>query len=70
MKQLRRRTLLFFLILFGAFSIIFYYISSNTFIQQAMDQQGEDLQAQLLTLQSQVDGRVETQEDLPNSTKV
>ncbi|MFL2076290.1 two-component system histidine kinase PnpS [Marinilactibacillus psychrotolerans] len=65
MKQLRRRILLFFLILFGAFSIIFYYISSNTFIQQAMDQQGEDLQAQLLTLQSQVDGRVETQEDLP-----
>lgn len=65
MKQLRRRILLFFLILFGAFSIVFYYISSNTFIQQAMDQQGEDLQAQLLTLQSQVDGRVETQEDLP-----
>lgn len=65
MKQLRRRILLFFLILFGFFSIIFYYISSNTFIEQAMDQQGDDLQAQLLTLQSQIDEIVDDQDDLP-----
>lgn len=66
MKQLRGRILLFFLILFGVFSIIFFYISSNVFTEQGIEQQGDDLQAQLLTLQSQLDETVNSQENLSN----
>lgn len=64
MKQLRGRILLFFLILFGVFSIIFFYISSNVFTEQGIEQQGDDLQAQLLTLQSQLDETINSQENL------
>ncbi|MFC6464329.1 two-component system histidine kinase PnpS [Marinilactibacillus sp. GCM10026970] len=64
MKQLRGRILLFFLAMFGVFSIIFFYISSNVFVQQGLEQQGEDLKAQLVTLQSQLNDTVDSEQDL------
>lgn len=64
MKQLRGRILLFFLAVFGLFSIIFFYISSNVFVQQGLEQQGEDLKAQLVTLQSQLNDTIDSEQDL------
>ncbi|WP_225743310.1 two-component system histidine kinase PnpS [Marinilactibacillus sp. Marseille-P9653] len=64
MKQLRGRILLFFLAVFGVFSIIFFYISSNVFVQQGLEQQGEDLKAQLVTLQSQLNDTIDSEQDL------
>lgn len=65
MRQLRGRILLFFLILFGAFSIIFFYISSNVFTDQGLNQQASGLEAQLRTLQSQLDGTISDSTELP-----
>lgn len=64
MKQLRGKILLFFLAVFGLFSIIFFYISSNVFVQQGLEQQGEDLKAQLVTLQSQLNDTIDSEQDL------
>ncbi|SFC73933.1 two-component system, OmpR family, phosphate regulon sensor histidine kinase PhoR [Alkalibacterium subtropicum] len=55
MKQLRSRILGFFTLVLILFSLLFMYLSSNILENQAIEQQGNDLKAQLLTLSSQVD---------------
>lgn len=64
MKQLRIRILGFFFLLFIVFSGLFLYMASSIIEEQAIEQQGEDLQAQLLTLSSQVDEEVLSKEGL------
>ena len=55
MKQLRGRILGFFTLVLVLFTLLFIYLSSNILENQAVEQQGNDLEAQLLTLSSQVD---------------
>ena len=55
MKQLRGRILGFFTLVLILFTLLFIYLSSNILENQAVEQQGNDLEAQLLTLSSQVD---------------
>ncbi|MER2063469.1 MAG: hypothetical protein ABS873_02355, partial [Alkalibacterium sp.] len=55
MKQLRSRILGFFTLVLILFSLLFIYLSSNILENQSIQQQGDDLEAQLLTLSSQVD---------------
>lgn len=64
MKQLRTRILGYFFILLLAFSVFFFFIASNIIERQAIEQQGEDLQAQLITLSSQIDDDVFTEEEV------
>lgn len=55
MKQLRARILGFFLLVLVLFTLLFLYLISSILQRQAIEQQGEDLQSQLLTLSSQLD---------------
>lgn len=64
MKQLRIRILGFFFLLFIVFSALFLYMASSIIEEQAIEQQGEDLQSQLLTLSSQVDEDVISENEL------
>lgn len=64
MKQLRTRILSFFFLLFTLFSVLFLYLSSNILAEQSIEQQGENLQSQLLTLSSQIDKNTVSEEQL------
>lgn len=64
MKQLRIRILGFFFLLFVAFSVLFIYMASTIIEEQAIQQQGEDLQSQLITLSSQVDEEATSEEEI------
>ena len=55
MKQLRARILGFFMLVLVLFTLLFLYLISSILQRQAIEQQGEDLQSQLLTLSSQLD---------------
>ncbi|MCD8506337.1 MAG: hypothetical protein LRY37_04580 [Alkalibacterium thalassium] len=55
MKQLRARILGFFMLVLVLFTLLFLYLISSILQRQAIEQQGEDLESQLLTLSSQLD---------------
>ncbi|MCP4297290.1 MAG: hypothetical protein GY786_16940, partial [Proteobacteria bacterium] len=55
MKQLRARILGFFTLVLVLFTLFFLYLFSSILERQAIEQQGDDLQSQLLTLSSQLD---------------
>ncbi|GAB2321914.1 two-component system histidine kinase PnpS [Alkalibacterium sp. s-m-28] len=55
MKQLRARILGFFMLVLVLFTLLFLYLISSSLQRQAIEQQGEDLESQLLTLSSQLD---------------
>lgn len=55
MKQLRGKILGFFTISLVLFALLFLYLFSSILERQAVEQQGEDLQSQLLTLATQLE---------------
>lgn len=55
MKQLRMKILGFFTVVLVLFTLLFLYLFSTILERQAIEQQGEDLQSQLLTLSSLLD---------------
>lgn len=55
MKQLRVRIIVFFALILLVFSFFFGMLSSNMIERQAIQQQGEDLAVQLVTLESQLE---------------
>ncbi|WP_161878257.1 two-component system histidine kinase PnpS [Alkalibacterium sp. MB6] len=62
MKQLRSRIMVFFTIMTILFNLLFFMIVSSTLENQSVDQQGEHLQSQLLTLSSQLTDLSDTNE--------
>lgn len=55
MKQLRMKILGFFTLVLVLFTLLFLFLFSTILERQAIEQQGEDLQSQLLTLSSLLD---------------
>lgn len=64
MKQLRLRILGFFFLLLAVFSILFLYVATDIIEEQNLELQSQDLSAQLVTLSSQIDIGVTTEEEL------
>lgn len=64
MKKLQLRIVLLFLIIFSLFSLLFGMTTTNVMEERSIEQQGEDLQAQLTTLASQLNNSVNQVEDL------
>lgn len=76
MKQLRMKILSFFTLVLVLFTLLFLYLFSTILERQAIEQQGEDLQSQLITLTSLLDERqfeidpYEIQQQLSQTAKV
>ncbi|GAA0360099.1 ATP-binding protein [Alkalibacterium iburiense] len=67
MKQLRIKILSLLSLFLILFTLLFLFLISSILESQTLEQQGEDLQAQLLTLSSQLDERVDEPDDLIDS---
>lgn len=64
MKKLRYRILVFLTIILLLFTLLFIFLFSSVVERQTIQQQGQDLQAQLVTLTSQLNSHVNEEDEL------
>lgn len=64
MKKLRYRILVFLTIVLLLFTLLFIFLFSSVVERQTIQQQGQDLQAQLVTLTSQLNSHVNEEDEL------
>ncbi|WP_051258505.1 two-component system histidine kinase PnpS [Atopococcus tabaci] len=64
MKKLQLRIVFLFLAIFSLFSLVFSMTTTQLMEERSIEQQGEDLRAQLTTLTSQLNGMIGPQSDL------
>lgn len=64
MRKLQWRIVLLFLVIFSLFSLVFSIVTANLMEEQTIDQQGNDLQAQLVTLTTMMNNSIDEIEEL------